>query len=140
MEWFSVILILTDPRLTPAWQSAPSRCLRDRLQFCAPGASETTTAKAQRANLELFETQESITDFFMQRACPASGECNILLAAEAFYIQGNPDSSRYSQYKCLFLNTAGRRKTMHSAFIGNTPTFDPEPDLTGDWQHWPCCF
>jgi hypothetical protein len=63
------------------------------LRFCAPGTSQTTTAKAQRANRELFETQESIFDFFVQRACLVIANITSLLADPALYVQSNSNSN-----------------------------------------------
>ncbi|MGA3161168.1 MAG: PEP-CTERM sorting domain-containing protein [Terracidiphilus sp.] len=93
----------------------------------APGASADTTAEAQWANWDLFETQELHADF-LSGSVPSNyqGDVTSMLSAAASFVAGNPNSSLYSQYS-MFVPASGwpSGDDTPQTFIGDTPT--PEP-------------
>jgi len=93
----------------------------------ASGATADTIAEAQWANWDLFETQEASTDF-VSGSVPTQyqGSVTDMLSAAALYVQGNPNSSLYSQYT-MFVPASGwpSGDDTPQTFIGDAPT--PEP-------------
>ena len=93
----------------------------------APGASADTIAEANWANWDLFQTQEASSDF-LPGSVPAQyqGDVTSMLSAAASYVEGNPNSSLYSQYT-MFVPASGwpSGDDTPQTFIGDAPT--PEP-------------
>lgn len=94
----------------------------------ATGATSDTIAESQWANWSLFEKQEPVSDF-LSNIVPAQyqGDVANLLSAAALYVQGNPDSSLYSEYQ-VYLPVDGSWPSGYDtpqAFMGLAPA--PEP-------------
>jgi hypothetical protein len=103
-------------------------------QASAPGATADTIAEAQWANWDLFETQESSSDF-LSGVVPSQyqGSVTGLLSAAASYVQGNPNSSLYDEYQ-IYVPVSGSQPSGDGTpqifigdqnFTGGMPT--PEP-------------